>query len=140
MALGSVALHRTAETAVIAERYRFAAAEPAIEDDSIEPRCETKVIVDGLQTDFGLTDDGLPPLVSSLARGLVTAIMREIVPGAKALQENAGLVTELTAKNFDKVLAKTKKKGQSLLINFYQPPASLCLPRVLLCGIVCCAT
>ncbi len=125
MALGSVALHQTAETAGIAERYHFDAAEPAAEDDSIEPRCETKVVVDGLETDFGLTKDGLPPLVSSLARGLVTAIMREIVPGAKALQENAGLVTELTTDNFDSVLAKTKKSGQPLLINFYQPPVSV---------------
>ena len=123
MALGSVALHRTVETAVIKERYRFAAPD-APKDDSAEPHCQTKVVLNGLETDFGLTDDGSPPLVSNLARSLVTGIMREIVPGAKAQQENAGLVTELTSTNFNKVLAQTKKEGRSLLINFYQPPVS----------------
>ena len=134
LALGSVALHRTVETADIRERYRFAApGEP--KDDSVEPNCQTKVVLDGLETDFGLTDDGSPPLVSNLARSLVTGIMREIVPGAKAQQENAGLVTELTSTNFDKVLAQTKKEGRPLLINFYQPPVSwarLPSPKVLI--------
>ena len=129
MALGSVALHRPAETAGIAERYRFHAA-PLADGSFAEARCETKVIVNGLQTDFGFTDDGSAPLISNLARGLVAAIMREIVPGAKALQENAELVTELTAQNFDTVLARTKKDRQPLLINFYQPPVSFCLELI----------
>jgi hypothetical protein len=130
MALGSVALHRSGETAGIAERYRFGAA-PLADGGSAEARCETVVIVDGLQTDFGFTDDGSAPLISNLARGLVAAIMREIVPGAKALQENAGLVTELTVQNFDTVLARTKTDRQLLLINFYQPPVSLRLELII---------
>jgi hypothetical protein len=139
MALGSVALHKTEATAEIARQYRFAAVDSAASDDadeSAEPRCETKVVINGLETDFGLTDDGSDPLVSNLARGLVTAIMREIVPGAKALEENAGLVKELTAANFDEVVAQTKKDGQPMLINFYQPPvrAHARLPRGWLAG------
>lgn len=123
IALCSAALHRMEETASIAERYRFAAATSAA-DDSVEPRCETKVVVNGLETDFGLSDDGSPPQISKLARGLVTAIMREIVPGAKALQENKELVIELTTTNYDQVIAQTEKDSKYLLINFYQPPVS----------------
>lgn len=132
IALGSVALHDTAATAETGATYRLAddasQGEPR-ESSADEPRCITRVVVGGVEVDAGLTDDdGKPALVSTLARSLVRFIMRQIIPGAKALAENADLITILTSANFDKTVAKAKKDGQQLLINFYQPPVCLHWP------------